>query len=100
MNRATALRKSIHVFEGLRRMLSQSENGLVPDKGCLDSFQAIDETIQVLREMLREMQRGEYRVSKERTDLEKELTEGFEEHLKSWQKEVIVNGAPGRLTLL
>ena len=94
MTKATALRKSIHVFEGLRRMLSMNENGLVPDKGCLDSFQAIDETIQTLKEMLRDMQAGE------QTGLRKELTEGFEEHLRNWQKDVMENGAPAELRLL
>lgn len=86
MTKDTALRKSIHVFEGLRRMLSVSENGLTPDKGCADSFQAIDETVQVLKEMLRELQTGEYRVPKEKTD-----------GLKDWQEEIRKNGPPVRL---
>lgn len=90
MTKDTALRKSIHVFEGLRRMLSVSENGLTPDKGCADSFQAIDETVQTLKEMLRELQDGSI-------TLKKELTEGFEKHLKEWQGEIIANGPPERL---
>lgn len=86
MTKDTALRKSIHVFEGLRRMLSVSENGLTPDKGCADSFQAIDETIQALKDMLRDLQVSEYRVSKEKT-----------EGMKDWQKDILVNGPPQRL---
>ena len=86
MTKDTALRKSIHVFEGLRRMLSVSENGLTPDKGCADSFQAIDETVQALKEMLRNLQAGEYRVSKEKT-----------EGMKDWQKDIVENGPPQRL---
>lgn len=79
MTKDTALRKSIHVFEGLRRMLSVSENGLTPDKGCADSFQAIDETVQALKEMLRGLQ-GEQQAE-----------------LKDWQREIMENGAPQRL---
>lgn len=77
MTKDTALRKSIHVFEGLRRMLSVSENGLTPDKGCADSFQAIDETVQALKEMLQELQAGD--------------------KVKDWQREIMENGAPERL---
>lgn len=77
MTKDTALRKSIHVFEGLRRMLSVSENGLTPDKGCKDSFQAIDETVQALKGMLQELQAGD--------------------KVKDWQKEIMENGAPERL---
>ena len=77
MTKDTALRKAIHVFEGLRRMLSVSENGLTPDKGCGESFQAIDETVQALKEMLREMQAND--------------------GIKDWQREIMVNGAPQRL---
>lgn len=77
MTKDTALRKSIHVFEGLRRMLSVSENGLTPDKGCTDSFQAIDETVQALKEMLQELQAGD--------------------KVKDWQREIMENGAPERL---
>lgn len=79
MTKDTALRKSIHIFEGLRRMLSVSENGLTPDKGCADSFQAIDETVQALKEMLRRPQ-GEQQAE-----------------LKDWQREIMENGAPERL---
>lgn len=77
MTKDTALRKSIHVFEGLRRMLSVSENGLTPDKGCADSFAAIDETVQTLKGMLQELQTGDW--------------------VKDWQKEIMENGAPERL---
>ena len=77
MTKDTALRKAIHVFEGLRRMLSVSENGLTPDKGCADSFQAIDETVQALKEMLREMQEPA--------------------EVKDWQREIMESGAPERL---
>lgn len=84
MDRGTALRKCIHVFEGLRRMLSRNENGLLPDSGCEESFQAIDETVQTLKEMLRELQ-----------------SEPAEEKgLRDWQKDIMENGTPGRLTLL
>ena len=86
MTKDTALRKSIHVFEGLRRMLSVSENGLTPDKGCADSFKAIDETVQALKEMLRGLQTTEYRVSAEKTA-----------EMKDWQKEIFENGPPQRL---
>lgn len=79
MTKDTALRKSIHVFEGLRRMLSVSENGLTPDRGCADSFQAIDETVQALKEMLRGPQ-GEQQAE-----------------LKDWQRDIMENGAPQRL---
>lgn len=79
MTKDTALRKSIHVFEGLRRMLSVSENGLTPDKGCADSFKAIDETVQALKEMLRRPQ-GEQQAE-----------------LKDWQRDIMENGAPQRL---
>ena len=77
MTKDTALRKSIHVFEGLRRMLSVSENGLTPDKGCAESFQAIDETVQALKKMLQELQAGD--------------------KVKDWQREIMENGAPERL---
>lgn len=77
MTKDTALRKSIHVFEGLRRMLSVSENGLTPDKGCKDSFAAIDETVQTLKGMLQELQAGD--------------------KVKDWQLEIMENGAPERL---
>ena len=79
MTKDTALRKSIHIFEGLRRMLSVSENGLTPDKGCADSFAAIDETVQALKEMLRDLQ----------SDQPAEM--------KYWQKEIYENGPPERL---
>lgn len=84
MDRRTALRKSIHVFEGLRQMLSKSENGMVPDEGCKDSFQAIDETVMVLKGMLREELGGRQQKEPE---------------LRDWQKEIMENGTPGRLTL-
>ena len=77
MTKDTALRKAIHVFEGLRRMLSVSENGLTPDKGCADSFAAIDETVQALKGMLQELQAGD--------------------GIKDWQREIMENGAPERL---
>ena len=86
MTKDTALRKAIHVFEGLRRMLSVSENGLTPDKGCADSFAAIDETVQALKEMLRGLQVTEYRVSGEKI-----------KEMKDWQKEIFENGPPERL---
>lgn len=89
MTKDTALRKSIHVFEGLRRMLSVSENGLTPDKGCKDTFGAIDETVQVLKKMLQEMQGVKV--------MEKELKEGFQKHLMKWQEDIITNGLPERL---
>ncbi len=79
MTKDTALRKSIHIFEGLRRMLSISENGLTPDRGCADSFTAIDETVQTLKGMLQELQAGD--------------------KVKDWQKEIMENGAPERLDL-
>lgn len=88
MTKDTALRKAIHVFEGLRRMLSVSENGLTPDKGCEDTFKAIDETVQELKEMLRDLQivkSGPFDFAKDQI------------MLKDWQKDVMENGAPQRL---
>lgn len=97
MDRETALRKSIHVFEGLRRMLSKSENGFLPDKGCADTFQAIDETVQALKEMLREMQSSQTAADKELKKYHQEYSE--ERELREWQREIMESGTPERLDL-
>ena len=58
MTRAEALRKSLIVFDALRRVSSKGNAGLEPLQGAEVSFRTDSEICQVLREWLREMETG------------------------------------------
>lgn len=50
-----ALERCLTLAEGLRRMFSRNQNALTAEKGCDQEFDAMTETVEVLREMLREI---------------------------------------------
>ena len=58
MTRAEALRKSLIVFDALRRVSSKGNAGLEALDGAEESFRTDSEICQVLREWLREMESG------------------------------------------
>ena len=94
ISRRVALEKCIVVFEGIRRAMSKGNAGLEPEKGCEKSFWTDTEILEVLRGMIREMEAGE-----KTEQIKKELTDGFEEHLRNWQQEIMENGPPERMIL-
>lgn len=50
-----ALERCLTLTEGLRRMFSRGQNAMTAEKGCDEEFDAMAETVEVLREMLREI---------------------------------------------
>ena len=58
ITRAEALRKSITVFEAIRRMASKGNAGLEPERGAEDEYSTVEECVRVMKEWLREMESG------------------------------------------
>lgn len=50
-----ALERCLTLAEGLRRMFSSNQNAMTAEKGCDKEFDAMSETVETLREMLREL---------------------------------------------
>lgn len=79
MTRAEALRKSLIVFDALRRVSSKGNAGLEPLDGAEESFNNGSEICKVLREWLQEMESGA-KQSRPEPDVPK-VTD-----LKEWQR--------------
>ncbi len=79
MTRAEALRKSLIVFDALRRVRSKGNAGLEPLDGAEESFNNDSEICKVLREWLQEMESGA-KQSRPEPDVSK-VTD-----LKEWQR--------------
>lgn len=79
MTRAEALRKSLIVFDALRRVSSKGNAGLEPLDGAEESFNNDSEICKVLREWLQEMESGA-KQSRPEPDVPK-VTD-----LKEWQR--------------
>ena len=90
LTRRDVLDKCIVVFEAIRRAASKGNAGMEPAKGAEESFAMDTEILDTLREMVRELEAGELRAKK---------TEEYQEILKNWQKEIVVNGPPQLLVL-
>jgi len=60
MTRAEALRKSITVFEAIRRMASKGNAGLEPERGAEEEYSTVEECVRVMKEWLREMESGAF----------------------------------------
>ena len=58
ITRAEALRKSITVFEAIRRMASKGNAGLEPERGAEEEYSTVEECVRVMKEWLREMEAG------------------------------------------
>ena len=85
MTRGDVLRKCIIVFDAIRRQASKGNAGLEPEKGAEEEFAQEQEICDTLRQMLREMEAGEYRVK------------NTNQKMRDWQKEIMEHGAPERL---
>lgn len=85
MTRGDVLRKCIIVFDAIKRLDSKGNAGLEPEKGAEEEFRMVTEICDMLREMLREMEAGEYRVK------------STNQKMREWQKDVMEHGAPERL---
>lgn len=90
LTRRDVLGKCIVVFEAIRRAASQGNAGLMAAKGMEESFRVDNEILDTLREMVRELEAGEYRAK---------ITKEDEEKLKDWQKEIITEGPPRQMVL-
>ena len=82
MTQGDAIRKSIVMFEGVRRAFSKGNTGLEAQKGYEMEFRDSDEILLKLREVLRDMERGE------RTQ---------EGATRKWQREIMEEGGPPRM---
>ena len=76
ITRAEALRKSITVFEAIRRMASKGNAGLEPERGAEEEYSTVEECIRVMKEWLQEMESGGvYRMRKLEKEEKAELAE-------------------------
>ena len=79
MTRAEVLRKSITVFEAIRRMASKGNAGLEPERGAEEEYSTVEECVRVMKEWLREMESGTARAAAE-PDVPKVV------ELREWQR--------------
>lgn len=94
LTRRDVLGKCIVVFEAIRRAASQGNAGLMAAKGMEESFRVDNEILDTLREMVRELEAGEYRAKQT-----ERYQEQYQENLKDWQKEILTEGPPRLMVL-
>ena len=102
LTRRDVLDKCIVVFEAIRRAASKGNAGMEPAKGAEESFAMDTEILDTLREMVRELEAGEYRAKQTeryQEEYEKMAQEVSGPNLKNWQMKVITEGPPQLLAL-
>ena len=82
MTQGDAIRKSIVMFEGIRRAFSKGNTGLEAQKGYETEFRDSDEILLKLREVLRDMERSE---------------KPQEDGPREWQTQLMAEGGPPRV---
>ena len=82
MTQSEVLRKCIIVFDAIKRATSKGGAGLEPVEGMEESFRNDSEICDTLRQMLRDMEAGEGKTI-----------------VRNWQRDLMENGLPERMTL-
>ena len=90
ITKSEALRKAIIVFDALKRACSRGNAGLEPERGMEDSFWTDSSVAEQLREILRDIEATE-KIEARKTEINRTL--------RDWQKDLMENGLPERMTL-
>ena len=90
ITRSEALRKAIIIFDALKRACSRGNAVLEAERGMEESFWTDTEVAERLREILRDME------ATEKIEAKKEQ---IDRTLRDWQKDLMENGLPERMTL-